>query len=467
MTSLEITPHGRAMSWSDDPSRVQLLFMLLGLFHIVLVGARLRFGPFPIEFFFVIEFLFVTTLLLAPPTTAPGPSNRPLDAVAVSVSVLVVVAVFATGVDLVRHGDNVLERLYFSAHRITPLFMFGWIYLRRQELIAGGGLETVKKLIIAGLLLHGLATVGAALSEPVAALVTGLGNVIDAPSDRSLGIVNNVHSSPVTGAVVMRVSGLLKSAPLNAGFIGTLGAIAVFLFYRERRPVFLALAMLALTACVLTFGRGGLVAMLLAVLLGLALMVMTRRIGQLCISVMALGGLAAVGVLVLGTIAGGAFLEIAVQRFSQFLQPDSFESAQFKIDGTKGFFRILIHDNLVFFYAGEGLNNFLLRLRGKLDFNPADTGFVSNGWLLFAYDNGIYYLLAMGGLMARLIADVVRYSPGLLIILLPLGFAVASDNYYAVALEMHAFFWMVLSIVVLFTERDRELHCAAAAGRLR
>ena len=452
MASIDISLPERGLALADNQRRLQLAFLFLGLFHIVLVGVRLRFGAFPIEFF------FVATLVVIGPTLHYIASDRPVDAVILMVAVLIVIRVFATGADLVQHGDHIEERLYFSAHRIAPLFAFAWIYMWRRQLVAGGALETVKKLVIAALVLHGLATIGAAMSEPAMTLVTNVGNLLDATSERSVGVVNNVQTSALTGVGLLRVSGLLKSAPLNAGFIGTLGALAVFLFYRERRHVFLALAIVAFVACVMTFSRGGLATVALAFLVGLAMQLASGRLAQFCVTLMVVAGLVSGGVLVLGLFQGGIFLDIAVDRFSQFLHPERFASAQAKIDATRGFFRLLVDQYLVFFYPGEGLNNMLLRSRGKLTFNPLDTGFVSNSWLLFAYDNGIYYLAVLGALLAKLIADVRRTSPGLFIVLVPLAFAAASDNYYALVVEMHALFWIVLAIVVLFLEGDRRIH---------
>ena len=103
----------------------------------------------------------------------------------------------------------------------------------------------------------------------------------------------------------------------------------------------------------------------------------------------------------------------------------------------------------MFGYFGYGLNNFFLWARGKYDLDVIATAFVSNGWLLFAYDFGIVYGVLMIVLAIAVLLKGIRHSPDILIFLLPVYFLVAADNLYAVYFEMHSLFWILLGIACL------------------
>ncbi|MEL6362128.1 MAG: hypothetical protein AAFR21_13705 [Pseudomonadota bacterium] len=438
-------------------STVRRISMMLLLFHFVLVGVRLRFGSFPLEIFFLISGLTL------PMVFGPRYGRAPIDFIQILLFCLIGLRVVSISSEIIENPGYFEERVYFELHRMMPLFIVYWAYAWRTTLMDIGLTRIFQTMIVAGIILHGSATIGSALSEPVRELVIMFANILDAKSDQSYGAMESTYTLDEYGTDVIRSPGLLKYPAINAGYLGIMGALALALYSAYRRYLFVVAYGICVTGCVLTFSRGGLATLVLALLTYFAVNLKVGNIKR--VARLGTFGLIAValGVAMLSQVNGGANLAVATERFGQFFETDSFESANLKIASTQLFFDRLINDNLVVLYPGVGLNIVNLAGRGHIAFDPNEVGFASNSWLLFAFDAGFAYLLGSILLFASFFVIVMRNCIHLAIGLIPLIFVCATDNYIAVNFEMHALFW--LSVVMLaLCAMDRSLDMGTGKG---
>lgn len=427
------------------------LFLLL-LFHVILIGARLRFGAFPLELY------FFSALFVVPYCLRMLGGGMRFDSVQILVLMLLLFQLVLFILEISSGVKNIDERLYFEANRLIPLLVFFWLYSNRHMLSAAGAAKLISGCVLFAFILHASSTFIAAVSDAGFEAVTTLANILDAPSSRSLGVTSSIYDVDDSGQYVVRSAGLSKTAPQNAGILAFLGSMLLLAAFRTGQWRYALGAALALGMTVITFSRGAFLSMSLALLLAvfLGFRVNTAfRPGRL---LLVLSAALAVIVIFMQFYSGGLFASVASDRFGQILGGGNFDSAALKWHSTLRFFDIVFKEHYGIFYSGEGLNNIALRTRGLYDFDPGEVGFVSNSLLLFVYDAGFVYGLLMATLLLTLLRRLWLIMPEGLVVYLPLLLAAASDNFYAVVFEMHALFWLSLGLIcVLLGEREASL----------
>jgi hypothetical protein len=434
---------------------ITLCFWAILLTNVVIVGFRLRFGSLPISAFFIVACVaafFVLQHLL---------DGRAIDTIiAINILLLGFTALLMV-FDIVRYGDYIEERLFFSIHRIVPIFLFLFLYLNKERFAEPKFIGQLGWAVVAGLVIYSFATILSALFSELLQPVLKLAEWIDAKSETAGSARTTVMHG--YGFVFLRTSGLLKYPTVNAGFIATLAALAFLIYRRTGRMLLLAAGLLGFMACLVSFSRAGAVVIGFAFLLLVAFELARPRSAGSYLPIVAIGAGFLLVLPVLGWLGSEDFLTLVARRMETLGEIEGDASLQSKLTLAQKFLDIVWRENFLIGYLGEGLNNFHLQGRDLYRFDEAATGFSSVSWLLFMYDYGFAGALILYLFVAGFSFQAIQKNSSVLIFLLPLYIIVGSDNFFAITFHMHALMWVCFGLVAILAETEPR-HADASAG---